>query len=92
MSICFQKVRLKVLSLLPCATRSNRAGHQANEFTLKLWEETNLETQPNECAYYHKQSYAEKKRIAELDQERQVAFEDLASLPWVGEFYGQLDG
>ncbi|MBE9066506.1 DNA primase [Leptolyngbya cf. ectocarpi LEGE 11479] len=61
-------------------------------YFLKLWEETDLETQPNECAYYHKQSYAEKKRIAELDQERQVAFEDLASLPWVGEFYGQLDG
>ena len=61
-------------------------------YFLKLWEETNLETHPEECAYYQKQSYAEKKRIAELEQERQVAFEDLASLPWVGEFYGQLDG
>lgn len=61
-------------------------------YFLKLWEEADLEIQPNECAYYHKQSYAEKKRIAELDRERQVAFEDLASLPWVGEFYSQLDG
>ena len=60
-------------------------------YFLKLWEDTDLETHPNECAYYQKQSYAEKKRIAELDKERQVAFEDLASLPWVGEFYGQLD-
>ncbi|MEL6130124.1 MAG: toprim domain-containing protein, partial [Cyanobacteria bacterium J06628_4] len=60
-------------------------------YFLKLWEETDLETHPNECAYYQKQSYAEKKRIAELEKERQVAFEDLASLPWVGEFYGQLD-
>ncbi|MEO1179757.1 MAG: DNA primase [Cyanobacteria bacterium J06636_28] len=60
-------------------------------YFLKLWEDTDLETHPNECAYYQKQSYAEKKRIAELEKERQVAFEDLASLPWVGEFYGQLD-
>ncbi|MGD1854542.1 MAG: DNA primase [Leptolyngbyaceae cyanobacterium] len=60
-------------------------------YFLKLWEETDLETHAAECAYYQKQSYAEKKRIAELDQERQVAFEDLASLPWVGEFYGQLE-
>ncbi|MEO0352080.1 MAG: DNA primase [Cyanobacteria bacterium P01_A01_bin.15] len=61
-------------------------------YFLKLWEETNLETHPEECAYYQKQSYAEKKRIAELEQERRVAFEDLAGLPWVGEFYDQLDG
>ncbi|MEM9805070.1 MAG: hypothetical protein AAF959_07295, partial [Cyanobacteria bacterium P01_D01_bin.56] len=59
-------------------------------YFLKLWEETDLETQAEECAYYQKQSYAEKKRIAELERERQVAFEDLAGLPWVGEFYSEV--
>ncbi|MEM6254746.1 MAG: DNA primase [Cyanobacteria bacterium P01_D01_bin.156] len=61
-------------------------------YLLKLWQETDLATHPDECAYYQQQAYAEKKRIAELEKERQVAFEDLAGLPWIGEFYDQLDG
>lgn len=61
-------------------------------YFLKLWQETDIGDHPKESAYYQQQSYGEKKRIAELDRERQVAFEDLAGLPWVGEFYSQVDG
>jgi DNA primase len=60
-------------------------------YFLKLWTETDLSAAPEQQAYYQNQIYAEKKRIAELDKERQVDFEDLVSLPWIGEFYGELE-
>ena len=49
-------------------------GEKRYRYFLKRWEETNLETHPEEGAYYQNQSYAEKKRIAELEQERRGAF------------------
>ncbi|MGF1458342.1 MAG: DNA primase [Leptolyngbyaceae cyanobacterium] len=51
---------------------------------LQLWTESN-QTQPaDQLAYFQNQIYAEKRRIAELEKERQTTFEDLAQLPWVG--------
>jgi DNA primase len=61
-------------------------------YFLNLWSETDMAASPDQHAHYQQQIYAEKKRIAELDKERQVNFEDLVGLPWVGEFYGEIDG
>ncbi|MEO0455101.1 MAG: DNA primase [Cyanobacteria bacterium P01_A01_bin.114] len=61
-------------------------------YFLTLWTDTDLSEAPEQQAYYQKQIYAEKKRIAELEKERHVDFEDLIGLPWIGEFYGELDG
>ena len=57
---------------------------------LKLWSESdgsNLEQQ----SQYQKLIYAEKRRIVELEKERHVSFEDLANLPWVGDYYDALE-
>jgi DNA primase len=35
--------------------------------------------------YYWQKIYSEKRRIADLDRERQVSFEDLVQAPWVGD-------
>jgi DNA primase len=54
---------------------------------LNLWEKLEVEASPELKQYYQQQIYAEKQRIAELDQQqRQVSFTDLAQIPWVGEF------
>ena len=37
------------------------------------------------------QIYAEKRRIEELEKDRQATFEDLVHIPWVGEFYDTID-
>ena len=58
---------------------------------LALWEKTDHTTNSEQLAYYQSQIYAEKRRIEALDKERQVTFEDLAALPWVGEQYDSLD-
>jgi DNA primase len=58
---------------------------------LALWSETDCTESPDQHAYYQKQIYAEKRRIEELEKERQVTFEDLAQIPWVGEFYDSID-
>ncbi|HEY9736447.1 MAG TPA: DNA primase [Trichocoleus sp.] len=58
---------------------------------LTLWTETDCTESPEQHAYYQKQVYAEKRRIEALEKERQVTFEDLAQLPWVGEFYDSVD-
>jgi DNA primase len=58
---------------------------------LTLWTATDMTEQPEQQAYYQKQIYAEKKRIETLESERQVGFEDLLGLPWVGEFYSTLE-
>lgn len=52
---------------------------------LQRWSDGDINVDPEQMAQYQKLIYAEKKRIAELEKERQVGFEDLASLPWVGE-------
>lgn len=58
---------------------------------LTLWAESDCTASPEQHTYYQKQIYAEKRRIEELEKERQVTFEDLAKLPWVGEFYSLVD-
>ena len=53
---------------------------------LTLWAETDGADSPERHAYYQQQIYSEKKRIEELEKQRQVDFADLAQIPWVGEF------
>jgi DNA primase len=54
---------------------------------LDLWKQTDCTTLPELALYYQQQMYAENQRIEEIDREqRQVTFEDLAQIPWVGEF------
>jgi DNA primase len=58
---------------------------------LALWEKTDCTTAPDQFAEYQRQIYAEKRRIEVLEKDRQVTFEDLAAMPWVGEQYDSLD-
>ncbi|TVQ09726.1 MAG: DNA primase [Leptolyngbya sp. DLM2.Bin27] len=58
---------------------------------LALWEKTDCTTAPERSAEYQRQIYAEKRRIEALEKDRQVSFEDLAAMPWVGEQYDSLD-
>ncbi|MDJ0708089.1 MAG: DNA primase [Leptolyngbyaceae cyanobacterium MO_188.B28] len=58
---------------------------------LTLWAETDGADSPERHTYYQQQIYAEKKRIEELEKQRQVDFSDLAQIPWVGEFYSSLE-
>lgn len=59
---------------------------------LELWKQTDCTTASELCQYYQQQIYAENQRIAELDQQqRQVTLEDIAQLPWVGEFYEEME-
>ncbi|MBF2037407.1 MAG: DNA primase [Leptolyngbyaceae cyanobacterium T60_A2020_046] len=52
---------------------------------LQLWSESDCTASPEQHTYYQHQICAEKRRIAELEKERQTTFEDLVKLPWVGE-------
>jgi DNA primase len=53
---------------------------------LSLWEKHDGSVDPDKGQYYQQQIYAEKIRIAELDQQqRQTSFTDLALIPWVGD-------
>jgi DNA primase len=59
---------------------------------LELWQQTDYTNAPELCQYYQQQIYAENQRITELDQQqRQVTFDDLAQIPWVGEFYDAIE-
>lgn len=60
---------------------------------LNLWEKMDGAAACSELGqYYQQQIYAEKQRIEELDrQERQISFSDLVQVPWVGEFYNELE-
>jgi DNA primase len=58
---------------------------------LTLWEKTDCSANPEQFAYFQSQVYAEKRRIEALEKERQVTFEDLVAMPWVGEQYDSLD-
>ncbi|MEM1310339.1 MAG: DNA primase, partial [Cyanobacteria bacterium P01_H01_bin.153] len=51
---------------------------------LQLWTHNDTAQSDDQQTYYQNQIYAEKRRIAELEKERQTTFEDLAQLPWVG--------
>jgi DNA primase len=58
---------------------------------LALWEKTDCASDPDQLTYFQTQIYAEKRRIEALEKDRQVSFEDLATMPWVGEQYDSLD-
>ncbi|MGB3137314.1 MAG: DNA primase [Nodosilinea sp.] len=58
---------------------------------LALWEKNDCTTAPDRFAEYQRQIYAEKRRIEVLEKDRQVTFEDLAAMPWVGEQYDLID-
>ena len=58
---------------------------------LALWEKTDCSAAPAQVAYFQNQIYAEKRRIEALERDRQVTFEDLVAMPWVGEQYDSLD-
>jgi DNA primase len=54
---------------------------------LDLWKQTDYAIAPDLAQYYQQQVYAETQRIEEIDrQQRQISFDDLAQLPWIGEF------
>jgi DNA primase len=50
---------------------------------LNLWAEADDTVTAEQQAHYQNRVYAEKRRIAELELERQTTFEDLVKLPWV---------
>lgn len=52
---------------------------------LDLWKTTDFVTNPDLGQYYQQKVYAEDQRIKELDRQRQVQFNDLIQMPWVGE-------
>jgi DNA primase len=52
---------------------------------LDLWKTTDFVTNPDLGQYYQQKVYAEDQRIKELDRQRQVQFNDLIQVPWVGE-------
>lgn len=58
---------------------------------LDLWKQTDYAATPDLAQYYQQQIYAETQRIEEIDREqRQITFDDLAQIPWVGEFQSSL--
>jgi DNA primase len=58
---------------------------------LDLWKQTDYAAAPDLAQYYQQQIYAETQRIEELDRDqRQVTFDDLAQIPWIGEFQDAL--
>lgn len=58
---------------------------------LDLWKQSDSMVTPDLSHYYQQQIYAETQRIEELDrQQRQVTFDDLAQVPWIGEFQDAL--
>ena len=60
-------------------------------YFLALWEKTDCTTASDQLAEYQRQIYAEKRRIEVLEKDRQVSFEDLATMPWVGDQYDSID-
>jgi hypothetical protein len=60
-------------------------------YFLEAWSSIDLAEAPVQGQSYQQRIYAEKRRIEELDQQRCVSFEDIAKLPWVGEYYNALE-
>jgi DNA primase len=59
---------------------------------LDLWKQTDCSENAELSQYYQQQIYAENQRIAELDQQqRQITLEDIAQLPWAGEYYATMN-
>lgn len=60
-------------------------------YFLQKWTEADETVSHEEQTQYQNQVYAEKRRIAELEQERQTTFEDLVKMPWMEENYQTLE-
>lgn len=59
---------------------------------LDLWKQTDYGVAPQLAQYYQQQIYAEAQRIEAIDREqRQITFDDLAKIPWVGELQDSLE-
>lgn len=59
---------------------------------LELWQSTDWAAEPALAQHYQQQVYLENQRIAVLDREQRLTtFADLAQLPWIGEFYQELE-
>jgi DNA primase len=52
---------------------------------LDLWKTTDFVANPDLGQYYQQKVYSEDGRIKELDHQRQVQYNDLIEVPWVGE-------
>jgi DNA primase len=52
---------------------------------LDLWKTTDFVANPDLGQYYQQKVYAEDGRIKQLDHQRQVQYNDLLEVPWVGE-------
>jgi DNA primase len=52
---------------------------------LDLWKTTDFVANPELGQYYQQKVYSEDGRIKQLDQQRQVQYNDLIEVPWVGE-------
>jgi DNA primase len=52
---------------------------------LDLWKTTDTQANPDLGQYYQQKIYAEDQRVKELDHQRQVQYNDLLEVPWVGE-------
>ncbi|MGF1535698.1 MAG: DNA primase [Elainellaceae cyanobacterium] len=57
----------------------------------QLWEQTDLVEDQALAQHYQEQILAEKRRMQQIDQQYAATFEDLAQVPWVGEYYAELE-
>jgi DNA primase len=80
--------------LVMCAAincmEKNLCEKRARHF-LSKWQKSSLDSTFEEMSDYNSKYLAERRRIKELDEDRWTTFEDLASLPWVGEQYDLID-
>lgn len=78
-----RRVPLIIRAAIACMEQVN--CEKVYRHYLQLWSNPPEATTDQQQRYYQKQIYKEKRRIAELEKERQTTFEDLAGLPWIGE-------
>ncbi len=57
----------------------------------RLWEQTDLGEERELAQHYQEQIQSEKRRMQQLDEQYAATFEDLAKVPWVGEYYAELE-
>ncbi len=73
------------------ATMEKAICEKRRRHFLDLWTQTDAKEQPDLVRDLQQKFYAEDQRIKDLDRERQVAMTDLAAIPWVGDFYSELE-
>ncbi|MGB3614128.1 MAG: DNA primase [Elainellaceae cyanobacterium] len=57
----------------------------------RLWEQTDLVEEGDLAQHYQEQIQAEKRRMHQIDEQYSATFEDLVQVPWVGEYYAELE-